>query len=156
MLVIENKREKTYPPPAVVGVPCPPCGSLLALPLPPLICCCMAFTSPCLWALGLWCGGGCVPCCPVIVANSTHNPPCKQLLAVAGAGAGPIVPVSSSLSSALLIIVIPASLFPFCHGLSSPLSLSGPGPSRPVIVPSSKPPGSSLSTHNPASSGSQG
>jgi hypothetical protein len=120
-LVIENKREKTYPPPAVVGVPCPPRGSPPALPLPPLVCRCMAFASPRPWALGLWCGGGRVPRCPVIVADSTGNPPCEQLLAVAGAGAGPVVHVSSSLSSALLVVVVPASLFPFRRGLSIPV-----------------------------------
>ena len=97
----------------------------------------MAFASLHPWALGLWCGGGHVPHCPVIAINSTCNPPCKQLLAVAGVGAGPVIPMSLSLSSTLLIIVISASLFLFGHGLSSPLLLSGPGPSRPVVVPSS-------------------
>ena len=133
-LVTENKREKTYPPPAVVGVPCPSRGSPLALLLPPLVCRCMAFGSLRPWALGLWCGGGRVPRYPVIVADSTRNPPCEQLLAVAGAGAGSVVPMSSSLSSALLVVVVPASLFPFRRGLSSPLLLSG---RRPVVVPSS-------------------
>ena len=90
----------------MVSVSCTPHGSLLALPLLPLVCCCMVFASQHPWALRLWCGSSCIPHCPAIVTNSTCNPSCEQLLTVAGVGADLVIPVSLSCGVGVVVPLI--------------------------------------------------